>query len=44
MRCGVDVFGAMHFSLRRAGGMTPEFGLRMDFHKDKSDGKNWSGM
>jgi len=24
--------------------MTPEFGLRIDFHKDKSDGKNWSGM
>jgi len=39
----------MHFSLRdldrsRAGGMTPEFGLRIDFHRDKNGGKNWSGM
>jgi len=24
--------------------MTPEFGLRIDFHRDKNGGKNWSGM
>jgi len=24
--------------------MTPEFELRIDFHRDKNGGKNWSGM
>jgi len=24
--------------------MTLEFGLRIDFHRDKNGGKNWSGM
>jgi hypothetical protein len=49
MRCGVDIFGAMHFSLcdldrSRAGSMTTEFELRIDFYRDKNGGKNWSGM